>query len=191
MRGRLLEEVLNSLDSFVPRPYSHLHSGVYYEPIYERIRLSFLFVPRCRDVAFTVWSPPIVLSLLSGSIPAFKETAEGGSSWDCEIYNPQRVLMQFGMAQYVPPRAISLTLAETNHRFLTHHIRDHSYPVTSLRPCDAPILTTTPSFMRYWAKLQSLLREARASSRPDFIPPLIPANDLTLQGKEVVVKFPL
>ena len=112
LRRHSIEEGLNTLDSFTPQTYNCAHPGLYFEPVYERFHVLFLFVPRPREIQFAVWAHPVVLSLLSGSLPALKETVGGGSLWDREAYNPQRVLFQFGMVQHVPTKSVPLSATE-------------------------------------------------------------------------------
>lgn len=188
-RRRSIEEGMNSLDSFTPQPYNHGHPGLYFEPVYERLHVSFLFTPRPREMQFAIWVHPVVLSLFSRSLPALKESAGGGLLWDREAYNPQRVLSQFGMAQHVPTKSTPLSATEIDHRFLTCHLRSHAYPVHLLRPCESLVLVVTPSYMKYWAKLESSFREFRDAMKTSSTPPPVYTGDLTLLGKLVRKKF--
>ena len=79
----------------------------------------------------------MVLSLLGGHLPAFKESISECFYWDKEVYNPQIVLSQFGLVQDVPLASPSMSFREINYRDLNPNIRKHSYYVERLRPCRA------------------------------------------------------
>ena len=177
-----IEVGLNSINSFFPTPYQVERPNMFSEPVYKRIHRSFVFRPKAEKEILSVWAPQVVLTLLGGHLPAFKEHLNQSSYWDKEVYNPQRVLSQFGLVQGVPAAAPAMSFKEIEYRFLTAHIRKHNYLATFLRICPTPGFKVTANYIKYWSTLQRSLFIFRTQPRARLAPTLVNYSDPTLQG---------
>ena len=157
------------------------------EPIYNRIRESFIFQVNTHNDPYCVWAHPVVLTLLGGQLPAFKEFPDRAACWSSESYHPQRVMCQLGLVQHVPLSPPAMSMAEVDRRFLTLNIRRHLYPISSFRFCSGSAFEATPNYMKYWLKFQCILRDFRANPMPRRVPVMAFDNDLTLMSKLLVV----
>ena len=178
-----IERGLNAFDNFFPVPFQVARNNFFFEPVYVRIRRSFLFHPIIGNEPLSFWAPQVVLSLLSGHLPAFKERLDQSFYWDREVYNPQRVLPQFGLVQGIPSTAPALSFEEIDYRFLTSNVRRQPYDLDSLRVCTSPKLTVTPAYVSYWARLQRSFRAFRTAPRPRLMAAVVSRGDPTLEGR--------
>ena len=182
-----IEESLNSPTGFLPMPYRVKRTDGPLEPIYNRIRESFIFQGNMHNDPYCIWAHPVVLTLLGGQLPAFKELPNIAAYWDGESYNPHPVMCQFGLVQHVPLSTPAMSLAETDHRFLTLNIRRHFYPLSTFCFCSGSAFEATPNYMKYWLKLQCILRDFRANPMPKRVPVMAFDSDLTLISKLFVI----